>query len=266
VITLVINYIKLIEYTDCEAMMRGELRLLDMRFQFASLIDAKALSYGCLTIDISCTTPIGIALAYAPIAARDRRTRTMTIDWSKSAVLTNDRSLVLELMDDIYNCEARMPTDIYEWLEPIFASGSGSNDTRAIENGNRHHHNHQRGHVELNGNGKRYSRTNRDDDDADADDTDTGDGGDVDQQQQLIGYCINFTNVPSFNLSFLTYLRQKYGARWLSALVLFPHQRAPQRLAISIRCETALIQNIMPSAASGSKRIRTIIENELVNE
>lgn len=255
IITLVINYVKILELADCRAIMRGETRLIDMRFQFTSLLDSKALKYGCVSIDISCTTPVGASVPYVALPARYRRARTMQIDWSKSVVLKNDRQIVLDLIDDVFNMQEFMPTDITHWLEGLYQQTA----TVAASNGKRH------------GDDNDYARgiaANDDDDNGnESDDTATTTNGDEEncrqQQQQIVGYCLSFTNLPSFNLSFLADLKEKYSTRWLTALILFPTNRAPQRLAISISCETTLMQS-NTIAANGSKRIKKIIDSQLL--
>lgn len=252
VITLVINYINIVEHFECEAITRGESRILDIRYQFVSLVDSKALAYGCLTIDISCTTPIGSALPYVPLPAGSRRKRTMEIDWSNSIVLDNDRKIVLDLIDDVHNYESLMPIDLCEWLAPIFNTHNPINDDDDDNEPN--HHNHKA----VNGNGKRNARASarHDDDDSSLSNL----------EEHLLGYCITFTNVPSFNLSFLNYLKQKYATRWLSATVIFPHKNRPCRLAFALRCENAFIQASVTNTVGACKRLKTIVERDFCDD
>lgn len=249
-ITLVANYLAIMAQQDCDTLLRSEPRVLDLRFQFTSLLEDKHLTYGCLTIDISCTTPIDTPIAYCPPS--QRRTRTKPVDWTRSIVLAGDRTMLLDLIDDVYNIDARMPTTIEQWLEPILGDGVPL-----------HHHT-------QNGNGKRARGAGKR---ADSDDESDDDASTTETIGPLLGYCVSFTHVPSFNLSFLRHLEQKYSGRWLSAMVLFPHEskkpgrvREPQRLVISLRAETTLVQQAKADAmCSGAKRLRTIIEREFVD-
>jgi hypothetical protein len=185
----------------------------------------------------------------------------MEIDWSNSVVLVNDRQLVLNLLDDVHNYELLMPVDVCEWLEPIHSTHcqQQSSDTDG-----------KYGRKDLNGNGKRTAHTNgrraaRGNDDDDGDES-SNFIEDHHQHQQLLGYCITFTNMPSFNLSFLNHLKQKYATRWLSALVLFPHKTAPCRLAITLRCENAFLQSALTSTIAASKRLRNLVQQDFADD
>lgn len=252
VIVLVVNYIKLIDMASCESIVRAESRIKDIRFQFVSLIDSKPLSCGCLTFDIACRDDVRQS-TYAEVPRALRRQRTIDIDWEKTVVEAHDRALVLELIDDVCNLEARMPINIGQWLEGVYSDDCN----RAVVD-------------EPNGNGKRARHYAIDDDGDDGTQENNGDGSGGDSRR-LIGYCISFTNLPSFNYALLAYLKQKYSHRWASALVVFPSAAAaapaakqrvqrhfPQRLVVTLRCGSTLTQTANGGLYT-SKRIRTLI-------
>lgn len=256
VIVLVVNYIRLIDLASCESIIRAEGRIKDIRFQFVSLVDSKPLSYGCVTFDIACRddVPVGV---YTEVPKNLRRQRTIDIDWEQTVVEQHDRSLVLELIDDVCNFELRMPVNIGQWLEGVYSDDCNKS---IVE--------------ESNGNGKRARHHDNDDSNENNDNDDDHSG----VSRRLIGYCISFTNLPSFNYALLSHLKQKYSHRWASALLVFPstssvavskqHQRTqrpfPQRLAVTLRCGTTLAQTANNGLYT-SKRIRTFIANSHAN-
>lgn len=251
VIVLVVNYIKLLDAASCESIMRAESRIKDIRFQFVSLVDSKPLSYGCVTFDIACRDDVARGV-YAEVPKRLRRQRTIDIDWEHSVVEQHDRALVLELIDDVCNFEPRMPINIGQWLEGVYSDDCDRAFVVTAVDESAHKGKRKRQHVDDSGGG--------------------GDDNDDDERsgvsRRLIGYCISFINLPSFNYALLSHLKQKYSLRWASALVVFPsattkqhvHQRFPQRLAVTLRCNSTLTQTANNGLYT-SKRIRTIISN-----
>ncbi len=245
-ITLVVYYINLIEMAECESAMRTQARITDVRFQFTSLIDNRPMKYGCITVDIDTTSQQPVLQGYPEVPKSLRRERTSNVDWSNSVVLQSDRSLVLELIDDVCNLEARMPVNITQWLDGVY----GTDCSRTITDENKHGKRVQEDDDDSN---QRHNNASQNDED----------GSEVSSvvRAPLVGYCISFTGLPSFNLAFLRHLKRKYETCWVSAIVIFPSGNFTQRLAITIRCHTALTQTTS-SGVCTAKRIRLIIAEE----
>lgn len=255
-LVLVVENLEVIDQHEDLAELRriaGE-NFISARFQFQSEESGDALNYGVIAIALLLRGPQSddeteeeadvrvrtarSQLTRAHVQPDLRRPATFAINWKGSVVQTpSDRTLILEMIDDVYNMHQLMPAAITTSLEELVAEN----------------------HMTVNqtvGGGKK--RKNRRGDDEAVLISSSADLSVVDPYQ-CIGYSVHFVGVPSFDENFLTFMKHKYGSRWLNAVVIFPHERVgrsmPPALVLTLACSNAVAKEAQQFSIVGAKRL-----------
>lgn len=225
-----------LDATAINALRNLSPRILGMRFQFTSLQSGAPLDNGTLIFDILHTSVQRIAAAPVYVEPTQRRSRAVEIDWSDNIVLVNDRKAVLAVIDDVYNMHQLMPGKITVSIETIDDADYTRTNGVAAQTA------------------PALSKRKRNADDAISET--------VSQSAvPLLGYCLHFVGVPSFDDNFLVHMAQKYATRWLGGTIIFPRRMnksnilVPCQLLVSLGCEHALVQASQPRAICGAKRL-----------
>lgn len=224
-VLLIVNNVPSLTSDQLKTLRQVSTRIHVVRFLFRSPETAAQLGYGCLVFVI-CTEPLADAkelrLLFAP--PEERQTPTAPPDWSSSVVAAADRSLVLQVIEDVYNMSEFMPTDMRVALE-------------AIEN------------VDYKSSLKKRGALASETDDESV-------GGGV-PRGRTIGYALHFTGVPSFDDAFLAHMAHKYEARWAGFQIIFPRSRntriALQQLIVHLSAETALLAGVHEHSGKGAR-------------
>lgn len=229
-ITLNVMHLAALDASDLEALRGFSQRILGVRFQFTSIKNDDPITYGHIIVDILHTQAARTPTLAPYTEPARRRPRVVNPDWSRSVVLEVDRALVMRVVDDVYNMQQLMPARMPMSIEAI----EDTDHTQSVQASSR-----KRKPVDAVENDSDTSRS----------------------RVSLVGYCIHFVGVPSFNDNFLTHMAQKYSGRWLGATITFPYARksdsalVPQQLMVSIGAEHVLAQASRPRAVCGAKRL-----------
>lgn len=226
-IVLSVEHVAAMDRANIEAIKALSPRVLGMRFQFTSPEHDDALTSGLVIFDLLHTGAQRKPVVPAYMAPARRRTRTTPVDWKDSVVLECDREFVLRVVDDVYNMHQLMPAKMNMSVEAI----EDADYARCVPAKRKH------------------------EDDTPLDDE--SENTSTRTHPALVGYCIHFVGVPSFDETFLDHMARKYATRWLGATVIFPRARwtTPPQLVVSISCENALLQSSAPRAVCGAKRL-----------
>lgn len=228
-VTLHVYNARALESTDITALRALSTRVLGIRFQFTSPQNDDPLGHSHIIFDVLHSAAERVPTMPVYTEPVRRRHRTMEINWTNSVVAQPDRAVVLAVIDDVYNMHQLMPVGMsvsIEGLEDTDHTGSASKKRKAG-----------------------------------SEPADDGETSTEHSKAALIGYCLHFVNIPSFNDNFLTHMAQKHATRWLGATVLFPRTRKsgaliiPAQLMVSVGCEHALVQASKPRATLGAKRL-----------
>lgn len=254
-LVLIVENLEVIDQHEDLAELRriaGE-NFISARFQFQSEESGDALNYGVIAIALLLRGPQSddeteeeadarvraarSQLARAHVQPDLRRAATFAINWEGSAVRApSDRTLILEMIDDVYNMHQLMPAAITTSLEELVAE------------------NHIAVNQTVGGNKKRKNR--RADDEAGL--VSSTENSAIDAGR-CIGYSVHFVGVPSFDDNFLTFMKHKYGSRWLNAVVIFPHERVgrsmPPALVLTLACSNAVAKEAQQFSIVGAKRL-----------
>lgn len=268
-ITVEINHIPVIDDTLCNSLFLGSgVAIQNITFLFKESPEEKQLTFGRILIDIKVAESYieskcgGSAKSiYKPPTVR--RPRTVEIDWTNSCVLETDRTIIVNIIDDVNNIHAMMPLDLTYSLDPIHSETIDIETTQAAATPLKR---------------KRFVDENDDDASVESSAGESFDEQVIGTRQKITGYCLVFTGVPSFSASFLDFLIKKYESHSVTAVVIFPFQRkitntsihttetyVKPRLSVSLRCSGTLVQDFDRSARSVSKRMRAEILNSVVN-
>ncbi len=257
-LTMHVLHLESLEQDDIDALYRiGGAHIVDLQFQFEAIATGDPLPHGLLLIGLLVRHgPDAAGSASDAMAERDRlrqpyappttrRRQTVPIDWRNSVVSTNDRALVLELLDDVYNMYELMKLGIKVALEPI-ARANYSTPSAA------------RKRTLAAATAEESISATIDDDEA-----------------RPLGYTLHFSGVPSFSDAFTAHLRHKYASRWLTCVIIFPCVRSARsgkqvlmapELAISISREGLLPCDSLPFAVRGAKRLCQKVYSNPVSE
>lgn len=231
VFLLILTRIAVMRSTEVASLYSLSRRVLGVEFRFRDPQTNLALSYGCVVIKLlDATAAVSEATRPVYTPPRERRAQQVEFDFNDAGVEANDRTLIKELCDMVYNIHEIMPCGIAFSLEPItradFSNVVGV-DASLTES---------------------TAGKKRKDDSAD-----------------VLGYCLHFVGVPSFGAEFFDYLQTRYNTRYLGANVLFPYSMrlrklnkdmvSRQRLSIMISAESALPQEVIQHAQVGAKRL-----------
>jgi hypothetical protein len=232
-----------VDTDDIDALRSLSSRVRSLRFVFER--SGQPLAYGQITLELVdarlAHAPPPLPL-YAPPGLHNRR--IFDVDWSESVVLKPDRALVLRVIDSVHNMHETMPADIRVSIEPIEAAN-----------------------YEQRARSKKRKQSAA----ADAVVDESSDATSV-AHGQLVGYCLHFVNVPSFNDSFLDHLAAAYDGRFIGAAVLFPQKRGKdvlleQQLSVSVSADHTLVQQAKPHALRGAKRLcRKVFREDAADE
>jgi len=166
-------------------------------------------------------------VAYTPLAARDRRTRTGDPGWASVGITNGDDCAHLDaVIDDTNNMSACMPA-MRSWLEMI--------DTRRTDGG-----------VD------RVHRP-RPSDDASESEANVLERGDV---PECGGFALCFANIPDFSATFFAYLRAQHGLFVTRACIWFsPGDDGPEpTLVVNVRRMSA--SSLSGDALNAAHRLR----------
>lgn len=225
-VLLIVNHVPSLSCEQLNTLRQVSSRIHLVRFLFRSLETAAQLGYGCIVFVIGAEPLIADELRSFFAAPQQRQVPTVPVDWSDSVVAPADRTLVMQVLEDVYNMTEFMPVDMRVALE-------------AIENVN-----HKASLKKRNG----PLASETDDDSARP-------------HGRAIGYALHFTGVPSFDDAFFAYMAHKYQARWAGFQLIFPHVRTRagrqdtvlQQLVVHLSAETALLTGVREQSDKGAR-------------
>jgi len=226
-VVLKVHHMKALTGEQLASLRQISPRINQVRFVFRSPDTTDTLGYGSMLFTIAATPVEDLHTLY--VVPQQRQQMLAGPEWHNSVVRPNDRALVIGVVDDIFNMCEFMPTSMRYSLEPI-----EDVDYKA--------RNKKRGGAVA----------------SETDDESFALNGNV------VGYALHFTDVPSFDDSFIAFMQHKYDSRWIGFALVFPHLRpvrndellaVPQRLVVQISAETALLGGAKAHAIKGARRL-----------
>jgi hypothetical protein len=226
-VVLKVHHMKSLTSEQLSSLRQISTRINQVRFVFRAPDTTDTLGYGSMLFTIAETPVEELHMLYA--APLQRQQMLAAPDWRNSVVRSNDRALVIAVVDDVFNMGEFMPTSMRYSLEPI-----EDVDYKARTK--------KRGAAVA----------------SETDDESLALNGNV------VGYALHFTDVPSFDDSFIAFMQHKYDERWIGFALVFPHLRpvrgdellaVPQRLVVQISAETALLGGAKAHATKGARRL-----------
>lgn len=242
VITLTVMHLVALKSTDITVLRQLSPRVRSVQFQFIAPDTGDALAYGMVSIDVlhsSVTKQLPVVLYTEPANPRER---TADYDWDDAGVPEDDREFVAGVVDKVYNMHQEMPLGMKMNTEPLhdadFSKTPSSSSAR-----------------------KRKTDVSEVESSAAV-------------SANVIGCCIHFSAVPSFEADFLEFMARKYGPRWLGATVIFPCIRRcededvffPPQLFVSVSLAQAINRDAKAYATIGAKRLCSKLNGAVVVE
>ena len=235
-VSLIVHHVPSLSSEQLSVLRQVSTRIELVRFVFRQPETRAQLGYGWV-VCFSGTTPAADAdgdreqlLRLAFVVPTDRQRPKVAIDWTNSVVAAGDRTLVLDVLDDVYNMAEFMPVDMLVSLEPIETT-----DYRSVYK-------------------KRTSALGSETEDED------GDGG---ATGRVIGYALHFSGIPSCDDSFFAYMAHKYKARWAGFQLFFPRtlvrdktaRTSAQHLVVRISAENSVPSGVREQGNKGARQL-----------